>query len=304
MGDGITAPSPPAPTGSPSAAYAPTPVLDLLRDAAEICGGRAPRLVAELERDFPASLARRPAQLTRAAQARPGDLAELVRAAGFADVDDLRERAGRERPGPRARRRPAPAPAAASRPDLDATARLAGAALTDTLTTARASGTLELAAAAVLGSRRRWVFGDLRSRGYAQLFAADLTTALGQVVLVDPSASGVLAAAGDAQRRDSLTLFSFRRYSRLSVRLAEQFHERGATVVAVTDDAAAPVAATADHVLRVVAEDAAPSAPAVVALAHALAATAAAGAKGALRRAEHEAAVADALQWYEDEAAE
>ncbi|GAB2476933.1 MurR/RpiR family transcriptional regulator [Jatrophihabitans fulvus] len=274
-------------------------MLDLLREAALLCGGRAPRLVDELARDYPASLAQRPAQLARAAGVRSADVTELVRAAGFDGLDDLRDRAAREQPGARPRRR-ATTSVATSRPDPDAVARLASAAVTDTLVSARATGVLEAAAGAVLGSRRRWVFGDLRSRGYAQLFTSDLTTALAQVVLVDPSAAGVLAAAADVQARDSLTVFSFRRYSRLTVRLTREFAERGATVVAVTDDTSAPVALVAEHVLRVVAPEPAPAGPAVVALAHALAAATAAGAKGAARRAEHEAAVAESLQWYED----
>ena len=173
--------------------------------------------------------------------------------------------------------------------------------LAETLRALEGSGALELAARAVLASRRRWVFGDLKSRGYAQLFASDLTAALNQVTLVDPTAASALSAIGDAHRSDSITVFCFRRYSRLTVRIAEQFAALGATVVAVTDSADSPVCRYAAHVLQVVTRSDTPthSPTAVTAIGHILATLTAAGAKGATRRAEHTRALAAAMDWYE-----
>lgn len=257
-------------------------------------------MLAEIERDYPRSLERRPAQLVRAAGATAGDLTALVRAAGFVDLDDVHANAAREDvAAPRRAGRavtPHPAPT-----ELDRAMQRARAGV-DGVEALRGSGELELAAGAVLGSRRRWVFGDLRSRGYAQLFAAELSTSLGQVTLIDPTAGGVLAAIGDAQRRDSLTVFTFRRYSRLAVRLAARFAARGATVVAITDAIDGPVAAHAAHVLPVAPAAGATSPVAAVAVGHALATVAATGAKGASRRAEHERVIAADLQWYEEDA--
>ncbi|WP_073391222.1 MurR/RpiR family transcriptional regulator [Jatrophihabitans endophyticus] len=285
--------------------YEPSPALTLLRGAAALLGDPADRLVDEIARDYPRSLARRPAQLVRAAKVAPDTLAELVRAAGFVDLDAVRAHAGRERSVPRPRRavagprRDAPA----DRTDLGLAMRREQAAVAASFDAVRSSGSLELAAGAILGSRRRWVFGDLRSRGFAQLFAGEVMAALGQVVLVDPTAAGVLAAVGDAQRRDSLTVFTFRRHSRLSVRLVAQFAARGTPVVAVTDDEHGAVADDATHVLRVADHDGGHSPTAAVAVAHALATLVAAGAKGAARRAEQERAVAADLRWYEEDPA-
>ena len=284
--------------------FAPTPVLQLLRDAAGLLAADA--LFRQLAADFPRSLQRRPAQLVRDAAVPPDQLDRLVRAAGFADLDDLRRRAEREfgvRLAAGVLRFTSRAEGAADRPGLAQTLQREQDNLAATLRSVQASGALELAARAILVSRRRWVFGDLKSRGYAHLFAADLGAALNQVTVVDPTAAAVLAALGDANGHDSLTVFCFRRYSRLTVRVAEQFRELGATVVAVTDAADSPVVPRADHVLRVVtrSDTAAHSPTAVTAVGHALAALAAAGAKGAARRSRQRDAVAAAMGYYQQD---
>jgi DNA-binding MurR/RpiR family transcriptional regulator len=285
--------------------FAPSPVLHLLRDAAALVGGPSAALVDTVAAGYPRSLQRRPAQLLRSAHAAPADLDQLLSAAGFADLDDVRRQASREN-GTRLAARElryterGDGVLSGDRAGLERTLRREQDNLAETLRSLQGSGALELAARSILRSRRRWVFGDLKSRGYAHLFASDLTVALNQVTLVDPTAGSATAALGDAHHLDSLTLFCFRRYSRLTVRVAEQFAARGATVIAITDSDSSPAAPYADHVLRVVtrSDTTAHSPTAVTAIGHALAALAAAGAKGAARRARQSQDLALAMDWY------
>lgn len=298
-----------------SAPFAPSPALRLLQDAAALLGQRAgaaasASLLGVIAEDYPRSLERRPAQLLRAAGASADQLDELLTAAGFAHFADLRRHAAREHG------RPLAAPQlrftyrgdgeGRDRAGLENTLRREQENLAETLRTLQSSGELELSARAILGSRRRWVFGDLKSRGYAQLFASDLTGALSRVSLVEPTAAAVLVAASDALPGDSLTVFCFRRYSRLTVRLARQFAELGATVIAVTDSEDSPVCAHATHTLRVVTRSDSPthSPTAVTAIGHALATLTAAGAKGAARRIQQKRALAVAMDWYEQDSDE
>jgi DNA-binding MurR/RpiR family transcriptional regulator len=277
----------------------------LLRNAAALLDDRASALVDVIAEDFPRSLERRPAQLLRAASARADDLDRLLTAAGFSAFDDLRRQAGGENGlrlnTPDLRFTYRGEGGDHDRTGLESTLRREQDNLAETLRSVQSSGALELAARAILGSRHRWVFGDLKSRGYAQLFAADLTSALGQVTLVDPTAESVLAALSDAHRRDTLTVFCFRRYSRLTVRVAHHFAELGATVIAVTDSEDSPISDCAAHTLRVVtrSDTLTHSPTAVTAIGHALAALTAAGAKGAARRARHKQTLASAMDWYE-----
>jgi DNA-binding MurR/RpiR family transcriptional regulator len=287
--------------------FPPTSALHLLRQAADrLSSAATTTLVAALADDFPRSLERRPAQVLLAAGASADDLDRLLRAAGFADLDDVRRQAGSEHgvrlsaPDLRFTHRGRDG-IESDRTGLERTLRREQDNLAETLELLQRSGTLELAARDILTSRRRWVFGDLKSRGYAQLFAADLTSALGSVTLVEPSAAAVLAALSDAHRLDSLTVFCFRRYSRLTVRVAQHFAALGATVVAVTDSEQSPVCAHAAHTLRVITRSDAPthSPTAVTAIGHALAAVSAAGAKGAAKRALRKRALAASMEWYE-----
>lgn len=286
-----------------TATLAPTPVHALLEMAGRHSGPAGSRLGAVIAADYPASLRRRTAQLLLEAGASPEDLQGFLRAGGFADIDELRRRAGRET-GSRV-----------TAPDLCFTNRDGETAaraslrqvlsreqhnLAETLEALQARGVLETAAAALLSGRRRWVLGDMKSVGYAALLATDLATALRDVSLVEPSAGGAIAALTDAHPSDTLTAFSFRGYSRFTLQVAGQFHELGATVVAITDDYAGPICAFADHVLSVdtSSEGATHSPTTVVAVGHVLATLAGARAKGAARRAARRAEIARALQTY------
>lgn len=286
-----------------SLALEPTPVLRSLGDAAAQLGGAAQRLYTVIATDYPHSLSRRPAQLLRSADASAEDLDRLLGAAGFSDTVELRHRAGRE------------AQVRLSAPDLRLTIRelepgeRAGLRvicaheqdnLAKTLSRLQASGALELAARAILTSRHRWIFGDLKSAGYASLLATDLTAALRNVTLIAPSSAGALTALCDAHPTDSLTVFSFRDYSAMTLRVAREFRAAGATVIALTDSNTSPVCEFADHVLPVntYSVSMAHSPTAVAAAGHVLAALAAAGAKGAERRIERRKQLAHAVGCY------
>ncbi|MET9478150.1 MurR/RpiR family transcriptional regulator [Streptomyces sp. NPDC002917] len=269
----------------------PDPVLRLLERAAAQCGPGAARLHAVLAADFPAALSRRPAQLLRAADANAEDLDQLLAMAGFADTEDLRACAARET----GRRLPVPDQRIADREgepgDRTALRRILAREqenLAGTLDALHANGALELAARAVVAGRRRWVFGDMKSIGYAALVAADLSAALRDVTLVQPGVGAAVTALADAGDQDVLITFSFRSYSRHTVRLAREFHALGGTVVAITDGYDSPVCAYATHVLAVNtrSESRTHSPTAVTATGHLLASLAAAGAKGAARRAQ------------------
>ena len=288
---------------------APTPVLDLLRTAGDLLGGRCGDVAGVIAAGYPDTLTRRAAHLLQQAGATSRDLDRLLAAAGLADYEDLRARAEREA----SRRLPTTtlrvtrrsADAAPDRSGLDHTLRREQDNLAATLLALQRGGALELAARDLLTARRRWVFGNLKSTGYAELFATDLSAALRDVTLVEPTGAAVLRALTDAHRNDAATVFCFRHYSRLTVQVAQEFHARGCTVVAVTDSPDSPVVRYADHVLLVTTRsDARTHSPtAVVATGHALATLAAAGAKGAARRARDTRDAAAALDWYEEDGA-
>ena len=282
---------------------APTPVLVSLQMASRFCDAVGDRLFRALANDFPDSLQRRSGQLLAEANATPEELELLLRAAGFTDMDDLRFQAGKQfgrrvtspdlffthRSGP-----------VGQRASLRTVLRREQDNLAQTLGTFQANGALELAAAAILGSRRRWVLGDMKSVGYAALFAADLATALRDVNLISPTAAETINALSDAHSSDSLIAFSFRHYSVLTLRVAKEFHQLGGTIIAVTDDYASPICEVAAHVLAVnTGSDSATHSPtAVTAVGHILASLSAAGAKGAMRRSRRRHELSTALECY------
>lgn len=285
----------------------PTPVLELLAAAAELLDPPAARIVAVLAADYPHSLQRGPARLVQAAGASPADLSRLVSGAGFADLDDVRRQAARQsgtRLGQQLRFTTHRIGGEAERASLEQLLEREQRALAQTLRRVQDSGTLEAAARDILLSRRRWVFGDLGSHGYAELFAAEITQSLGNVGLIAAGSGPVLTALADAHRLDSLTLFCVGNASRLTVRLAEQCGELGMAVIVVTDHDGGQVGHVAQHVLRVSTCAAGSHSPAAVAaIGHALAVLSGAGAKGAGRRARRAERLATALDSNEPDTA-
>ena len=286
-----------------SSTLVPTPTLELLAAAAVRCSDAAVRLYQVIAEDYPSSLERRPSQLLLAAGVTSADLDHLLAMAGFADTDELRSRAGREsnrrlsvpdlrftsretEPGDRAALRRIAAE------EQDNLARTLGALLSN--------GALELAAASVLAGRRRWVLGDLKSSGYASTLAAALRTTLRDVSLIQPAAGAGVNAIIDAHPNDVLIAYNFRRYSRITLAVAQEFHELGSTVIALTDSYSSPISAFATHVLAVDtrSESHSHSPTAVAATGHILAALASAGAKGAGRRDRRRVELSEKLGCY------
>lgn len=161
-------------------------------------------------------------------------------------------------------------------------------------------GSLPQAAALVVAARRRYVAGTAKSLAYATLLAADLSVGLSHVHLVDDATVRALDVLAEVAPTDVLVAFSFRRYRRETVALARAFVAAGGTLVAITDDEDAPLAAIAQQTVVVNTDSAsfADSPTAVVAVSHLLATLAAASAKGARRRIAARDALAADLDLY------
>ena len=158
------------------------------------------------------------------------------------------------------------------------------------------------AAALIVASRRRFVGGTGKSYAYASLLAAELSEGLSNITVVaDPTVRPVDLLA-DVRESDVLVTFSFRRYGRGTVNFAREFVARGGSLVAVTDDPAAPVAAFADVTITVSTESVSftDSPTAVCAVVHLLSTLTTASAKGARRRLAERDAASAALGMYWD----
>ena len=142
------------------------------------------------------------------------------------------------------------------------------------------------AAALVVAARRRFIAGYGKSFAYATLLAWDLAAGLSKVSLIDGTTVRPLDVLSDTGPSDVLVAFSFRRYHRQTVQLAEQFMLAGGVVIAITDDAGAPLTTHAEQTLIVPTGSASyvDSPTAVAAISHLLSALTTASAKGARRR--------------------
>lgn len=160
------------------------------------------------------------------------------------------------------------------------------------------------AAAAIVAARRRFVAGYGKSVAYANLLAWDLSAGLGGVQLIDGTTVRPLDVLSEARASDVLVAFSFRRYMRQTLTLAEQFVAAGGQVLAVTDAPDAPLVRFARHTVVVPTGSAsyADSPTAVAAACHLLSALATASAKGARRRLAERDRLAAVLHDYVDEA--
>ena len=147
-------------------------------------------------------------------------------------------------------------------------------------------GSVRRAAAITVAARRRFVIGAGKSHAYANLLASDLSTAVAQVSLVDDSTMSTLDLLSDVRETDVLIAFSFRRYRRTTVEVAQLFAEAGGKVIAITDAADAPICRYATECVEVVTDSAsyADSPTAVAATIHLLSTMTTASAKGARRR--------------------
>lgn len=142
------------------------------------------------------------------------------------------------------------------------------------------------AAGRVVSARRRFIIGAGKSFAHATLLAWDLSAGLGQVFLIDEVTVRSLDVLLDVRPTDILIAFSFRRYQRHTVAVAEQFRQQGGCVIGITDAEDAPIVRIAQEVVVVPTASAsyADSPTAVAAVVHLLSALTTASAKGARRR--------------------
>ncbi|NIK58123.1 MurR/RpiR family transcriptional regulator [Kribbella shirazensis] len=142
------------------------------------------------------------------------------------------------------------------------------------------------AAARIVAARRRFIVGSAKSFSYASLLAFDLGVGLSQVTLIDGTVVRGVDVLADVRSNDLMVAFSFRRYRRDTVEIAQRFVEAGGELVAITDFEDAPLAKLADQCIYVATGSASyVDSPTVVAsVLHVLATLTTASAKGARRR--------------------
>ncbi|QMU97180.1 MurR/RpiR family transcriptional regulator [Microbacterium esteraromaticum] len=138
----------------------------------------------------------------------------------------------------------------------------------------------------VVAARRRFVAGTGKSFAYATLLARDLSGGLAEVFLVDNNIIRSVEVLRETKPTDVLVVFSFRRYRRDTIELAEQFVAAGGTVVAITDAEDSPITAVAASSIVVPTDSVsyADSPTAIAAIIHLVATLSTASAKGAKRR--------------------
>ncbi|GAA4880351.1 MurR/RpiR family transcriptional regulator [Saccharopolyspora cebuensis] len=165
-------------------------------------------------------------------------------------------------------------------------------------------GSVERAAALVVGARRRFILGMGKSFAYACLLAADLGASLSNVTTIDGRIVQAIDVLTEVRSSDVLVVFSLRRYRRDTVEAARQFAAGGGALVVITDSEQAPLAAVADVLIVVQTESASysDSPTAIAAVAHVLATLTTASAKGAQRRLGERDRFSRALGTYLDDA--
>lgn len=154
--------------------------------------------------------------------------------------------------------------------------------------------------ALVVAARRRFVIGTGKSYAYASLLANDLSAGLSQVTLIDGATVRPLDVLSEVRSSDVLVAFSVRRYRRDTIEVAERFRAAGGQVVAITDDAAAPICSIAAEAIVVSTDSVsyADSPTAIAAVIHVLSTLATASAKGARRRLAERDRLSHAMNLY------
>ncbi|MDX6278837.1 MAG: hypothetical protein QOJ72_2965 [Nocardioidaceae bacterium] len=171
-----------------------------------------------------------------------------------------------------------------------------------TVAWARDDASLERVAARVVSARRRFVLGAARSFTYASLLAADLSSSLANVTLIDGTIVRPLDVLTDVRDSDVMIAFSLARYRRYTVDFATPFAEAGGTLVLITDSPGAPLVqhATESIIIDTTGDSAEHSPMAVALVIHVLATLTTASAKGAVRRQLERDRLADTLGLYID----
>lgn len=291
-----------------AAAHRPTPVLQLLEDAAPGVGSAGLRLIRTLRAGYPASMLAGPAELTARAGVPAHMLDVLAVAAGFRDFAEAQHLAraaiDRDLRTPDARYSARLAGRGHAKPAslLDRVAEQDCANVTSTLRALAASGSLHDAAEALVRARRRYLVADRKSYAYAHLLGTDLQSLLRDVVVVDGLVNRPLDVLPDVRAGDVAICFSLRRYATSSLATARFMHAAGAALIGITDDSSSELAALANIVLVVetTSQSFVDSPTAVASTVHALATLAAAQTRGARTRLAQRDELARRLGVYEE----
>jgi DNA-binding MurR/RpiR family transcriptional regulator len=297
-----------AAVASRAAAHRPTPVLQLLEDAAPSVGAAGLRLIRTLRAGYPASMLARPGELTARAGVPPHTLDALAAAAGFRDFAEAQHQAraaiDRDLRTPDARYSARLAGRGHAKPAslLDRIAEQDCANVTSTLRTLAATGSLHDAAEALVRARRRYLVADRKSYAYAHLLGTDLQSFLRDVVVIDGLVNRPLDVLPDVRAGDVAICFSLRRYATSSLATARFMHAAGAAIIGITDDSSSELAALASIVLVVetTSQSFVDSPTAVASTVHALATLAAAQTRGARARLAQRDELARRLGVYEE----
>lgn len=171
-----------------------------------------------------------------------------------------------------------------------------------TLAWAKGDVSLERVAALIVSARRRFVLGAAKSFTFASLLAADLSSSLANVNLIDGTIVRPLDVLSDVRDSDVMIAISLARYRKYTVDFAVPFAEAGGTLVLITDSPDAPLVPHATESIIVDTADASPanSPVAVAFVIHALARLTTASAKGAGRRQSERDRLAESLGLYLD----
>lgn len=103
---------------------------------------------------------------------------------------------------------------------------------------------------AILGARRIYILGVRSAAAIAGFLGFYFHLIFENVTLVNTtSASEIFEQLFRVKEGDMVIGVSFPRYSRRTVKAMEFAHDQGATVLAITDSEASPLAAAADHML-------------------------------------------------------
>lgn len=277
----------------------------LLLDAAGQLGDDGHRLAGLLLEHYPDSVLRPAEELLRAAAVPFRTLSRLVALAGFDSLAELQWRVREEQD----RELRTPAERYSARVNGSDTAGLVDRAadheaenVRHTLQHLASGDALELAAAAIVTARTRYLLGERKSYAFALLLAADLSAVLPQVTVVGGCGGREVEALLDAGPADVAVAFGLRRYSAGTLELVRAMREQGVPVVGVTDAQDSPLAELSDYAL--VASTASTSftdsPTAVAATVHALSLVVGARAKGARRRLARREEIARTLSVYRE----
>ena len=112
-----------------------------------------------------------------------------------------------------------------------------------------AAGPVARAAAALHAADRIWIAGFRSCRGVAELLTYELRLFRPDAVQLVGGSGPEDLDLGTFHRGDAVVVIGFVPYSRASVLSARAAHRRGATLIAIADSVAAPMAEGADHIL-------------------------------------------------------